>query len=481
MKATSIFGGVQVIVILIGIIKTKFIAIWLGTTGVGIIGLLNAPLGIITTLTGMGLSISAVREISEANGSGEELRIATTIKTLRRWVWFTGLLGMGITILSAPLLSNWSFGDFTYTWAFIFLSVTLLLTDINTGQKILLQGMRRIKHLAQATIIGAFLGLIISLPLYYYYGIYGIVPSLIIAAFSSLLLSWYYSRKINIIPIHNTYRDSYKDGLRMVKFGIILTFSGLIGTLIRYLISIYISRTGGIDQVGLYQAGFTLITGYVGIVFTAMSTDYFPRLAGTKNNIECSELINQQIEIAILIITPICVALTISLPIVIKVLYSDDFSAIIPMLEWVLIAVIVKTIVWAIGFLFLAKADFATSFKANNIMNIFLLFGYIGMYSIMGLQGIGIAEFILYCFGLLICFFFAQKKYNFRLNKNTIEISIISFIIAFSVFIVLKVLERNIISYIFSISLLIILSLFSIKNLNKRLDIISLLSKYNSP
>lgn len=478
MKATSLFGGVQIITILIGIIKTKFIAVWLGAAGVGIMGLLNAPLGLITTLTGLGLSISAVREISEAASSGEEIRITTTIKTLRRWVWFTGILGMVLTILLAPLLSYWSFGNSTYTWAFILLSVTLLLTEINTGQKVLLQGMRRLNHMAQATIIGAILGLFTSLPLYYYYGINGIVPSLIITTISSLLISWYFSSKIKLKDINQNFKDSYKDGLRMVKLGIVLTISGLIGTLIRYLISAYISRHGGVEQVGLYQAGITIITGYVGVVFTAMGTDYFPRLAGTKDEKEWSMLINQQIEMALLVITPICVALSISLPVVIKLLYSSDFSATIPMLEWVLIAVIVKAIAWAIGFLFLAKADFATSFKVDNVTNVFLLFGYIGMYSLMGLQGIGIAEFVLYCIGLGLGYYYANRKYNFRLHKNVMEISLLSFTVAVTVLIILKVCDRNTFSYIFSILLLILLSFFSIKNLNKRLDIASLLYKY---
>lgn len=63
-KATGLFGGVQVLIILITLVRSKFAAIMLGTTGFGI-NLLNSPIALITTITGLGISYSAVRDISE--------------------------------------------------------------------------------------------------------------------------------------------------------------------------------------------------------------------------------------------------------------------------------------------------------------------------------------------------------------------------------------------------------------------------------
>ena len=58
MKATSIFGGVQVINIIIQIIRSKVIAVLLGTTGVGVMGLLITTISFIAKLTGFGLNTS---------------------------------------------------------------------------------------------------------------------------------------------------------------------------------------------------------------------------------------------------------------------------------------------------------------------------------------------------------------------------------------------------------------------------------------
>lgn len=61
VKATGLFGGTQVFTILCSIIKTKLVAIWLGAEGVGIIGLYNNTVEMISSLTRLGIGTSSVR------------------------------------------------------------------------------------------------------------------------------------------------------------------------------------------------------------------------------------------------------------------------------------------------------------------------------------------------------------------------------------------------------------------------------------
>lgn len=90
-KATSLFGGVQVFNILIQIVKQKFIAILLGPTGMGISGLYTSATQLIQGLTSMGLSSSAVKNVAEANGSGDFQRISRVVTVLRKLAWVTGI------------------------------------------------------------------------------------------------------------------------------------------------------------------------------------------------------------------------------------------------------------------------------------------------------------------------------------------------------------------------------------------------------
>ena len=282
-KTTSLFGGVQVFSILIGIIRVKFVAVLLGAVGVGIIGLYNAPINLIISITGLGIAFSGVRDISEANTSGDQFKLSRIVKTLLNWSWLTGLLGAFATLSLAPLLSQWTFGSDEYTWAFIWLSGTLLLQAISRGQSAILQGMRRLKDMAKAGVIGSALGLIISIPLYYFLGIKGIVPAMIISSITSLILSWYYSRKIVVEKIDLTFKESCTSGLGMAKLGIYMTIAGFVASFSAYVLNAFISNRGGVEQVGLYNAGWGVVGQYTGLVFTAMATDYFPRLCRNSN------------------------------------------------------------------------------------------------------------------------------------------------------------------------------------------------------
>ena len=62
-KAAALFGGVQVVSILCSVIRTKVVAVLLGSVGIGVIGLYNSAIETITALTGLGIRSSSVREI----------------------------------------------------------------------------------------------------------------------------------------------------------------------------------------------------------------------------------------------------------------------------------------------------------------------------------------------------------------------------------------------------------------------------------
>ena len=280
MKATSIFGGVQIYSILISIVRSKFIAILLGPAGMGVAGLLTSTTGLIGNFTNMGLSTSAVKNVAAANVSGDSKRVGVVVSVLRRLVWITGITGTLFTFCFAPWLSELTFGNKDYKYSFMLISVTLLLTQINAGQLVILQGMRRLQYLAKANIAGITIALLTSVPIYYIWGFKGIVPAIIISSFMTLFLSWYFSSKVKIENVKVTKSTMFSEGGDMVRMGFFLSLSSLIAMGSSYLVRIFISHRGGVEQVGLYNAGFAIINTYVGMVFSAMATDYFPRLSG---------------------------------------------------------------------------------------------------------------------------------------------------------------------------------------------------------
>jgi len=474
MKATSMFGGVQVFLILIRVIRSKFIAILLGPTGMGIAGLLSSSTGLIAGLTNFGLGTSAVKDISAAHGSGNETRVSTVATVIRRLVWITGLLGAFLTLVFSSWLSELTFGNEEYTFAFIWISITLLLNQISTGQSVLLRGMRKIRYMAQASTIGSVLGLITTIPLYYFYGINGIVPGIIVTSVTSLLLTWYYSNKIVVKPVYVSKARTIAEGKGMLKMGFMISLSSLIAIGASYIVRIFISNTGGIDQVGLYNAGFAIINSYVGMIFTAMTTDYFPRLAAVAKSNEQSKLvINQQAEIALLILAPVIMIFLVFINWVVIILYSTKFIAINDMIIWAIMGIFFKAASWTIAFIFLAKGATKMFFWNELIFNIYLLsFNLVGYY-FWGLAGLGISFMVAYIIYLIQVYVVANKYYDFSFSIGFYKIFILQLMLAIGCLSLVKLLGDPY-SYIFGSLIIIISSLYAYKELDKRMDIKSI-------
>jgi O-antigen/teichoic acid export membrane protein len=471
MKSTSLFGGVQVFKILIAIVRSKFIAVLLGPTGMGIAGLLTATTGLIGSLTNFGLGASAVKDVAAAAGSENQTRIAIIITVLRRWVWVTGLLGMVVTIATAPLLSQLTFGNNEYTFPFIWISISLLLAQLSSGQMVLLQGLRKIKFLAKANLTGSILGLIITIPLYYWLGVKGIVPAIIIASVITLLGSWYFARKIKIEKVEVSKATTIAEGKGMLTMGFMISLSGLITLGASYIVRIFISHQGGVDQVGLYNAGFALINSYVGLIFLAMGTDYYPRLSAVAhNNDECRNVINQQAEIAILIIAPIIILFIVFINWIVVLLYSTKFAPINEMILWAAMGMFFKAVSWAIAFIFMAKGASRLFFWNELLANVYVLaLNCIGYYY-LGLLGLGISFLISYLIYLIQVFIIATHKYDFIFQREMYVILFVQLALAILAFTVV-LLIGGVFSYVSGSVLLIISVLYSYKELDKRLDI----------
>lgn len=473
IKATSIFGGVQVFNIIISIIRSKFVAVLLGTTGMGIMGLLVSTTNIISSLTNMGLNTSAVKDIASAYQTGDEKRIGIIATVIWKLVWITGLIGLIVTAILSPWLSEVSFGNKDYTLAFIWLSATLLFNQLTNGQLVILQGLRKLNYLAKANLSGSFIGLFVTLPLYYIWGIDGIVPGLIGSALISLLMSWYFSRKIKFNKPILSRPQTIAEGKNMLRMGLMISLSGLLGVSAAYIIRIFINRTGGIEQVGLYNAGFTIINTYVGLIFNAMATDYYPTLSSVAHdNKLCKQTINQQAEITLLILAPILIIFLVFINWVIILLYSKQFIDVNDMIYWAALGMFFKAASWSISFIFLAKSTGKLFFWNELIATFILLTLNLLGYHFWRLTGLGISFAVAYLLYLIQVFIISKIKFEFSFTKSFVNLFIVQFSLAIVSFFVVKFFETPY-NYFLGIILVVVSFRYSIKELDKRMGIIS--------
>lgn len=477
-KSTSLFGAVQIINILISIVRSKAVALLIGPTGMGIIGLLTSTIKFVGELSRLGLDTTAVREIALSYSKNNENETGLILATIRKVVWFTGTLGAVLTIILSPFLSFLAFDSYEYTMAFIWISVSLLLNQLSAGQLAIIQGFRRLRLLAKANLYGNLIGLLISLPLYYYFRLDAIVPVIIISSLSALMMSWFYSKKVAFKRLKITNKEAFSKSKTMLNLGFMLSLRGSINLLVAYVFQLYLSQVGGLEQVGYYVAGFMIINSYVDMVFNAMRTDYFPRLSAVADDLkQINKIVSEQSIIGILIIGPLVVLFLAFLPLIVKLLFSEAFLVIVSFVAWAVLGILFKTLSWSMGYVILAKGDSKLFIKTGLFFNAIMLILNILGFHFMGLEGLGVSFLVYYMFHFICVKWITNKIYNLDLEPSTFTVFFILLSLVVATFCVVNVTSEGV-KYGLCSVLILISFVYSYRQLNKRVNFLSLWHRF---
>ena len=182
LKSSALIGGSSALVIAIGIVRTKSMAVMLGPAGFGLLAVYGSIADLARSVAEIGINSSGVRQIAEAVGSGDSERIARTVTVLRRVSVVLGALGAVLLFVFSSQVSRLTFGSDRHAEAVALLSLAVMFRLIADGQGALIQGMRRISDLARMGVLGALLGTAASIFIVYFLREEGVVPALVAVA-----------------------------------------------------------------------------------------------------------------------------------------------------------------------------------------------------------------------------------------------------------------------------------------------------------
>lgn len=425
LKYTSVFGGVQGLNILVSLVRNKIVAMLLGPEGMGLASLFQTTVNFISQSTNLGVSFSAVRNVSELFDTGDEARIAHFIKVVRAWSLLTGLVGMLLCILIGPMLSNLTFSWGNHTLHFVLLSPLVALLAVTGGETAILKGARQLKSLAVIQVYGMLSALVIAIPIYYFFGQSGIVPVMVLMGLTMLLLT--IQRSYRLYPLHLTgAKGILGEGMGMVRLGVAFTLAGVLGSGAEFIIRTYLNNVADLKTVGLYNTGYILTMTYAGLVFSAMETDFFPRLSAVNSQWQnCNDIINKQIEVSLLLISPMLVAAQFAIPFVIPILFTTKFMPVVDMVRILLLAIYLRAIKLPISYLPLAKGDSLSYLFLEAVYDILVVLLVIWGYSHWQLLGTGVAITISAVFDYFMIMGYSYLKFHYRPTASVLGYSLL--------------------------------------------------------
>ena len=395
LKYTSLFGGVQGLIILIGLVRNKFMAVLLGAGGMGLNALLVSVQNFSQQITGLGISFGAVPRLSEFY---EQQRLLDYhIRVIRLWSLIAAVLGFVFCVLVSPLMNEASFtwGNHTLHYAMLGLSV------------------------ARIQITSALFGLVVSLPLYYFLGHSGVVPVIVAISLGTMVVTLYYSWRYYPLRLQLR-RQMISDGSDMVRLGMAFVLAAAAGSAAEMLIRFFLNVEGGLGDVGLYNAGFMITITYAGMVFSAMDSDYFPRLSAVRQDIaKTNETVNKQTEVSLLLLAPMLVALIMLLPILIPLLFSREFLSVVGMAQVAVLAMYFKVLALPVAYVTLARRASLIYLLLEVTYFVVLVAAVVAGYRWWGLWGTGLAIVIAHAVEFLTVNGVAYWRFGFR---STIQV-----------------------------------------------------------
>ena len=433
LKSTALIGGSAALGVLLGIVRTKALALMLGPAGFGLMGVFTSIADLARSVAAMGINSSGVRQIAESNGSGDARRIARTVIVLRRTAVVLGLLGALVLVLFARQISTLTFDTDAHAGSVALLSIAVFLRLVADGQTALIQGMRRITDLAKIGVIGGLFGTLACIPVVYYLREDGVVPALVAIAAMTTLTSWWYSRQVRTEPCTMAGAEVRREAAALLKLGVAFMASGLLMAGAAYAVRLIVLQHDGLAAAGHFQAAWTLGGMYVGFVLQAMGADFYPRLVGSiADNRRSNRLVNEQAEISLVIAGPGVIGTLTCASLVITVFYSTEFSAAIDTLRWVCLGMAMRVISWPMGYIIVAKNRQALFFAVElawTVVNLALSWFFVQWF---GLTGAGMAFFGSYVFHSIMIYAVVRHLTGFRWTRSNLMTGVL-FIVAIGI------------------------------------------------
>lgn len=417
LKAMGLLGSVQGLVAISSIIRSKLVAIWIGAAGVGIFGLYNSAIDLIASIAHLGLRNSAVKDVAAA----DEGLLPRVVKAVRRWSGALGLISAVVTMLCAPLLSRATFGDSEHIWGFVALSLALLLTSLTNGELAILQGRQLLSRLAKASVWGVIAGLAVSVPMFYYMRERSIVPSILAYAVTTFVATIIYRDRQTDRSVKMNFRETVVQGKAFVFLGIYMTISAAEQMLSNYVFLAYLNAVSDTSVVGYYNAGYVLFNRYVGLVFTAIAMEYYPRLVeAVKSRWRTRIFVSHETSLSLWVLLPVITVFIAAAPLIVRILYSSEFDVIVPFIVLAIVGTVFRAVSWCMAFVIIARGDGKTYIVTETISAVIGLALNIVGYNVGGLVGLGVAYVIWYIIYTIIIYAVYRWRYGIALGGPTV-------------------------------------------------------------
>jgi len=406
-KATSLNGISILLKVAIGFITSKVIAVFVGPSGMALVGNLRNFLTTTEAFATLGFENGVIKYVAEHKQEEEKLK--QTLSTIFLSVLSAcGLLSVVLFLFSDCF--NISIFGSAYQYAFVFKALAIAL-PFYIGNIFLIatiNGLGEYKKVIYINTIGSCIGLVVSVLLILYLKTEGALLAIILTPSLLFLVSFLsINKEITIFKaVHSKfYKLSFLKSLS--SYSLMALVSAVFGPMVLLAIRKNIILNLGIEQAGFWEA-MTRISSYYFLFITSLIGIYFlPKLAIAKDNKETKLLFWEYYKGILPVFIVGMIVIYFFRDSIIQVLFTKQFIPVSKLFFWQLIGDTFKAASFILGYQFYAKKLTKAFIFFELFSLVVLYFSSIYFLSIFNIEGVVMAyaaTYGIYLMSLIIYF-----------------------------------------------------------------------------
>ncbi len=409
---TSILSAISTIIkIITGFIVTKVIAVYIGPSGLAVIGQLQNFINIILMFAGDFLKTATTKYTAEyIDDEDKKYNLWSSSVSI---IFILNVFIFFLLFFFANTISEYLLKSNTYAYILKILAVSLPFFVLNTILLSILNGERQIKKYIALSILLSLVSLILVATLSINYGLDGALIAYVTNQSVIFFITLFSVRNESWFKIKNFLKGSnYVDMKKLLGFAMITLAAVLSSNFSLLYIRDFISETISLDSAGYWQGVWVISQVSLMLITTSLTTYFLPTISAMKTKAE----ISIELKKVIIFILPIAIFISLSIyllrDIIISILYTEEFKPMNELFLWQMVGNVIKVGGWLFGYVLVAKA----MVKYTVTTEIFFAFTFIGLsiylIDIYGLIGVTYA----YTVNSLMHFFTMFYVYKYKIN-----------------------------------------------------------------
>ncbi|MDD5421810.1 MAG: oligosaccharide flippase family protein [Candidatus Omnitrophica bacterium] len=435
LKATATASSITVSNIFTALVRSKFTAVVLGTSGVGLFSQAFNLLNFSITVASLGIGRGVTKYVSTFSAQDKEEKTSYTIS-------FAVMTQLAATVALAVLMvvfsgfvSRYLFLSESYSRLVLFLAVSIPLIVLSGTFEAVLVGFGHYKNFTYGRVAAALISLVPLFGFIYFMGFRGTFPYLLASSLIAFGIGYYLIyRKVprevfaSIFDFRNLIKRYDKGLSRMIlSYGATSFITGGLGLFCVVFLRTILINYFGPEANGLYQVVFAMSANYLTLFTNGIWAYFFPKVSSLSAGPDKQEYMNElnnALRFCLVGVIPFAVCLYILRDVVIRVVFSVKFLPAADLFSTQLAGDMFYLIFYLLCASLLAREKLKMYLGIGLVYNACLVVVFLCAAGHMGLRAITFSYMVSNMAAALILVFYHSRVLGVKISHDNLKLAV---------------------------------------------------------